>query len=87
MAQNLSRRQTLASLALLCATGGRAFAQADQDPDSWPDLVHLFFNDATIVEDQGLVAFEAPRAPRMRRWCPCRFRPDCRKATSGASSS
>ena len=28
--------------------------------NSWPDLVHLFFNDATIVEDPGLVAFEAP---------------------------
>ena len=60
MAQNLSRRQTLASLALLCATGGPALAQADQDPDAWPDLVRLFFNDAKIVEDPGLVAFEAP---------------------------
>ena len=60
MAQNLNRRQTLVSLALVCATGGRAFAQADQDPDVWPDLVHLFFNDATIVEDHALVAFEAP---------------------------
>jgi sulfur-oxidizing protein SoxY len=60
MAQNLTRRQTLASLAFLGATGGRAFAQVDQDPDAWPDLVHMFFNDATIVEDQGLVAFEAP---------------------------
>ena len=60
MAQILSRRQTLVSLALLCATGGRAFAQADQDPDVWPDLVHMFFNDAAIVEDQSLVSFEAP---------------------------
>jgi sulfur-oxidizing protein SoxY len=60
MAQNLSRRQTLVSLALLCGTGGRAFAQADQDPDVWPDLARLFFNDAVIVEDQRLVAFEAP---------------------------
>ena len=60
MAHNLSRRQTLTSLALLCVTGGRAFAQTDQDPDAWPDLVRMFFNDATIVEDQGLVAFEAP---------------------------
>src|ERR1700722_18686501 len=60
MAQNLTRRQTLASLALVCATGGRAFAQADQEPDSWPDLVKMFFNDASIVEDTGLVSFEAP---------------------------
>jgi sulfur-oxidizing protein SoxY len=60
MARNLSRRQTLASLALVCATGGRALAQTDQDPDVWPDLVHMFFNDEKIVEDQGLVAFEAP---------------------------
>jgi sulfur-oxidizing protein SoxY len=60
MGQNLSRRQALASLALVCVTGGRAFAQAAEDPDPWPELVHLFFNDATIVEDQGLVAFEAP---------------------------
>jgi sulfur-oxidizing protein SoxY len=60
MARNLSRRQTLAGLAFLGATGGRAFAQTDQDPDAWPDLVRMFFNDATIAEDQGLVAFEAP---------------------------
>jgi sulfur-oxidizing protein SoxY len=60
VAHNLSRRQTLTSLALLCATGGHAFAQSPEDPDPWPELVHLFFNDATIVEDQGLVAFEAP---------------------------
>src|ERR1700683_1981312 len=60
MARNFSRRQTLASLALLGATGGRAFAQADQDPDSWPELVHIFFNDAPIQEDQSLVSFEAP---------------------------
>jgi sulfur-oxidizing protein SoxY len=60
MARNFSRRQTLGGLALLGATGGRAFAQADQDPDAWPDLVHMFFNDAAIAEDKGLVAFEAP---------------------------
>src|SRR5580658_5997579 len=60
MARRLNRRQTLAGLALVCATGGRAFAQADQDPDAWPDLVHMFFNDAAIVEDQSLVSFEAP---------------------------
>ena len=60
MARTLNRRQTLASLALLCATGGRAFAEDDQEPDSWPDLVRMFFNDASIVEDQSLVSFEAP---------------------------
>ena len=60
MARTLTRRQTLASLALLSATGGRAFAEDDQEPDSWPDLVHLFFNDAPILEDQKLVSFEAP---------------------------
>src|SRR5450631_3452950 len=60
MSRNLTRRETLASLALVCAAGGRAFAQTDPDPDSWPDLVHNFFNDAQISEDQGLVSFEAP---------------------------
>jgi sulfur-oxidizing protein SoxY len=60
MARTLTRRQTLASLALVCVTAERAFAQADQDPDSWPDLVRMFFNDASIVEDQSLVSFEAP---------------------------
>jgi sulfur-oxidizing protein SoxY len=60
MARTLNRRQALASLALLCATGGRAFAEDDQEPDSWPDLVRMFFNDASIVEDQSLVKFEAP---------------------------
>jgi sulfur-oxidizing protein SoxY len=59
MAHKLTRRQTLASLALVCATGGRAFAQAEE-PDSWPDLVKMFFNDASIAEDTGLVSFEAP---------------------------
>ena len=33
MARNLTRRQTLAGLALVGATGGRAFAQADQEPE------------------------------------------------------
>ncbi len=60
MARTLTRRQTLASLALVCATGQRAFAQADEEPDSWPDLARMFFNDAPIVEDQSLVSFEAP---------------------------
>src|ERR1700722_8449358 len=60
MAHMLTRRQTLAGLALVGATGGRAFAQADQDPDAWPDLVRMFFNDAAILEDQSLVSFEAP---------------------------
>jgi sulfur-oxidizing protein SoxY len=60
MAHKLSRRQTLASLALFSVTGGRAFAQTAEDPDPWPDLVKMFFNDAAIVEDTGLVAFEAP---------------------------
>ena len=48
----ISRRQTLASLALVGATGGRALAQADQDPDRRPDLVHMLFNDASIEEDK-----------------------------------
>jgi sulfur-oxidizing protein SoxY len=60
MARTLNRRQTLASLAFLCATGGRAFAEDDQDPDSWPDLARMFFNDAPIEENQSLVKFEAP---------------------------
>jgi sulfur-oxidizing protein SoxY len=60
MARMITRRQTLVSLALVCATGERAFAQADEDPDIWPDLVHMLFNDAPIVEDQSVVKFEAP---------------------------
>ena len=60
MARILNRRQTLASLALLCATAERAFAQAAEDPDPWPDLKRMFFNDASIVEDKSLVMFEAP---------------------------
>src|SRR6202522_20671 len=60
MARTLTRRQTLAGLALGCATGGRAFAQAVDEPDSWPELKHIFFNDAPIQEDKGLVSFEAP---------------------------
>ena len=60
MARTLTRRRTLAGLALGCATGGRAFAQAVDEPDSWPELVHIFFNDAPIQEDQSLVSFEAP---------------------------
>jgi sulfur-oxidizing protein SoxY len=60
MAHMLTKRQALAGLALGCATGGRAFAQAVDEPDSWPELVHIFFNDAPIQEDKGLVSFEAP---------------------------
>jgi sulfur-oxidizing protein SoxY len=60
MARTLTRRQTLAGLALGCAAGGRAFAQAVDEPDSWPELKHIFFNDAPIQEDKGLVSFEAP---------------------------
>ena len=59
MARTMTRRQTLASLALVCATGQRAFAQAVEEPDSWPDLARMFFDDAPIVED-NLVSFEAP---------------------------
>ena len=59
MARMITRRHTLMSLALLGA-GGRAFAQAEQDPDPWPDLKHMFFNDASIEEDKSLVKFEAP---------------------------
>ena len=60
MARMLNRRQTLAGLALGCATGGRAYAQAVDEPDSWPELKHIFFNDAPIQEDKSLVSFEAP---------------------------
>jgi sulfur-oxidizing protein SoxY len=56
----ISRRQALASFALICATPGHAFAQVAEDPDPWPDLVRLFFNDAPIVEDHNLVSLEAP---------------------------
>ena len=33
MARTLTRRQTLMSLALVCVTAERAFAQADQEPE------------------------------------------------------
>jgi sulfur-oxidizing protein SoxY len=60
MARRLTRRQTLAVLALVCAEGRRAFGQAVEEPDPWPDLARMLFNDAPIVEDQSLVSFEAP---------------------------
>jgi sulfur-oxidizing protein SoxY len=60
MTRTLTRRRALASLALVCAMGGRALAQGDEEPDIWPDLARVFFNDAPIIEDQGLVSFEAP---------------------------
>jgi sulfur-oxidizing protein SoxY len=60
MARMINRRQTLASLALVGATGKRAFAQAVEDPDPWPELQHMFFNDKPIEEDKSLVKFEAP---------------------------
>ncbi|MGH6798398.1 MAG: quinoprotein dehydrogenase-associated SoxYZ-like carrier [Roseiarcus sp.] len=56
----ITRRQTLASLALICAGARRAFAQDAGEPDIWPDLKRVFFNDAPIVEDKSLVMFEAP---------------------------
>jgi sulfur-oxidizing protein SoxY len=60
MAHTLSRRQTLAGLALMCAGAQRAFAQDAEDADAWPDLRHMFFNDAPIEEDKSLVFFQAP---------------------------
>jgi sulfur-oxidizing protein SoxY len=60
MARTITRRQTLASLALLCATSEHAFAQSAEEPDLWPDLARAFFNDKPIEEDQSLVTFEAP---------------------------
>jgi sulfur-oxidizing protein SoxY len=60
MARTITRRQALAGVALACATGGRAFAQDAEDPDLWPELARVFFNGEPIVEDPGLVSFEAP---------------------------
>ena len=61
MARTITRRQTLVSIALICATADRAFAQgAAEEPDIWPDLKRVFFNDTPIEEDKSLVMFEAP---------------------------
>jgi sulfur-oxidizing protein SoxY len=60
MAHGLDRRQTLVSLALMCVTAERAFAQGAEEPDIWPDLKRVFFNDTPIEEDKSLVMFEAP---------------------------
>ena len=60
MARTITRRQALAGVALICATSGRAFAQDAEDPDLWTELARLFFNGEPIVEDPGLVSFEAP---------------------------
>ena len=68
MARMITRRHTLMSLALLGA-GGRAFAQAEQDPDPWPDLKRMFFNDASIEEDKSLVEVRGAAA---RRGCGAR---------------
>jgi sulfur-oxidizing protein SoxY len=57
----ISRRQTLMRLALVCATSQRAFAQSSDEPDIWPDLARVFFNDAPIQEDPSLVKFDAPK--------------------------
>ena len=87
MARMITRRQTLISLALGCATGGRAFAQAEQDPDPWPDLKHMFFNDAPIEEDKSLVEFEAPPRAEDAALVPVSFSAKLPKATRAASSS
>lgn len=60
MARTITRRHALMGLALTCAASERAFAQADQEPDIWPDLARVFFNEKPVVEDQSLVRFEAP---------------------------
>ena len=60
MARTITRRQALAGVALICATSGPAFAQDAEDPDLWTELARLFFSGEPIVEDPGLVSFEAP---------------------------
>ena len=62
MAQELTRRRALAlaGLAAAGATSQRAFAQAAEEPDPWPELVRTFFDGKPIVEDSALVSFEAP---------------------------
>jgi sulfur-oxidizing protein SoxY len=60
MARTITRRHALMGLALGCAASQRAFAQADQEPDIWPDLARALFDNKPIAEDQTLVAFEAP---------------------------
>ncbi len=60
MARTITRRQALAGIAFACVTSGRAFAQDAEDPDLWPELARLFFSGEPIVEDPGLVSFEAP---------------------------
>jgi sulfur-oxidizing protein SoxY len=60
MARTITRRQALAGAALICATGGRAFADDGEDPNLWPELARMFFQDKPIAEDPGLVSFDAP---------------------------
>jgi sulfur-oxidizing protein SoxY len=62
MAQELTRRRALAlaGLAAAGATSQRAFAQAAEEPDPWPELARTFFDGKPIVEDSALVSFEAP---------------------------
>ena len=62
MDQTVTRRQAVVGLALLgaSAASGAARAQAVEDPDPWPELVHMFFDDKPIVEDSAMVSFEAP---------------------------
>jgi sulfur-oxidizing protein SoxY len=60
MALNITRREALAGFAIGGALGGRAFAQAVEEPDPWPELKRLFFGDRPIVENPALVSFDAP---------------------------
>jgi sulfur-oxidizing protein SoxY len=73
MARTITRRQTLASLALICAGGRRAFAQSAEEPDIWPDLKRVFFNDTPIEEDKSLVMFEAPARAEDAALVPVKF--------------
>ncbi len=62
MHEMLTRRQAFVGLALIGAGAASrpARAQADEEPDPWPELARMFFNDRPIAEDDAMVSFDAP---------------------------
>jgi sulfur-oxidizing protein SoxY len=62
VARIMTRRLAVVGLALggagAAARGTRA--QTAEEPDPWPDLARMFFDDKPILEDGAIVSFDAP---------------------------
>ena len=88
MARKITRRQTLASLALAWRDGRTRFRSSRPGARFLArPRAHVFQRRADRGGQGPRRRSRRPRAPRTRRSCRCRSRRNCRRATRAASSS